>query len=638
MAIKIPTQDAPRISSTQMPTPYESASGQSAVAGAFQLAGTAINEAAKVELQHKNEADSQARLEAENALRKFTDAGLQAVKNAEGRNAAAAALKFYAEADKKAKDLFGGLTGLSEHQKTAFSNNANAELAQSQKIGEAHVSEQIKAADVSEFNAANANGLTRSSNNIHVPGIAEEEVGNLEKRIFGETVNGVMTPGFAERRGMPAEAAKALRDKLVGQVYSDKAERLMDLGDVQGAEAVVKAHTTEMGEHAKELLGKIESKARIIRADAWATGVANDPAMKLRDGNLNTVAIEEKLQKDVPAGEERLLYRAAVSHRFEQIKQGVEAKEKANWDALLDDYHNKGRSYWAVVADSPAWGAANAQQQEHLYQRWLADQREKRGEPPSEQQLAAFGRLSYDIASRSDFWGTSDVSQLTNDNGYHMLTEPLQRHLIDMVTNAQKDRSSIAGQIQFVDKVALQRAQTDGHPLSGSAGKKYEQLDPDQQQNWDAIRDGVHAEIQAWKNKNPKATYIPVEEINNAVDKVTRTATVKEGRWYFLGLAGHRSGVLLSDVGDRPVDRLDVSANEEKIGRDVLRRQGHSEKEMTPEAIINAAGAKRELSSGPPPQERQKIISALRASGAQDPEDQALIQATYEKTKLKYVR
>jgi hypothetical protein len=451
-------------------------------------------------------------------------------------------------------------------------------------------------------------------------------------------VNGVRTPGFAERRGLPDAAAKALKDKLVASIYADKASRLLDLGDLPSAEAVVKAHANELGEQGKELLGHIEAKARIARADVWATQAANDPSLQLKDGNINYLAVEQKLQKEVAAGPERLVYRAALAHAVEERKQGVEAKVKANWDTLLDDYHTTGRSYWSVVSNSPAWKTATSQQQENLYQRWLADQREKRGEPPSEQQLSAYGQLSYDIAARSDFWGTADQSELEKHPEYHTLTEPLQKQLIDAVSSAHKDRSSLAGQIQFVDRVALQRAQTDGHPLSGTAGKKYENLDPDQQQSWDVIRDAVHARIQGWRNQNPKAQFIPVEEINNAVDAVTRTATVKEGRWYFLGLAGHRSGVPLADVGDRPITHLDVAASEEKIGRDVLRRQGYGDAQITPEAIIKAASAKRELSAGPPPQDRQKIVEALRAAGAQDPEDTALIQAAYEKTKLKYVR
>jgi hypothetical protein len=97
-----------------MPLPFENPNAeQSAGAGALQLAGNTIDTAAKLELKAKSEADSQARLEAENAFRAFTDAGLQAVKNAEGRNAAAAAQKFYADADKKSKELFGTLGSLS---------------------------------------------------------------------------------------------------------------------------------------------------------------------------------------------------------------------------------------------------------------------------------------------------------------------------------------------------------------------------------------------------------------------------------------------------------------------------------------------------------------------------------------------
>jgi hypothetical protein len=347
----------------------------------------------------------------------------------------------------------------------------------------------------------------------------------------------------------------------------------------------VKAHATELGEQGKELLGHIEAKARLIRADEWASKVANDPSFQLADGNLNTLKIEQELQKTVPAGQERLLYRAAVSHRFEQVRQGTEAKDKANWDSLLNDYHSMGRSYYDVVRNSPSWKTATGTQQEHLYQRFLADQREKRGEPPSEQQLSAFGKISYDIAARADFWGTADQRELENQADYHTLNEPLQKHLIDMVSNAHKERSSISGQIQFVDKVALQRAQTDGHPLSGTAGRRYENLDPDQQQSWDVVRDGVHARVQTWKNQNPKATYVPVQVINEAVDAETRNFVVKDGRWYVPGStrkvtpaedagrepAGHRAGSVRRRDEDwyrRPAaSRLQRLADDARHGR-----------------------------------------------------------------------
>jgi hypothetical protein len=636
MPIRIPTLQTPSVQSTPMPTPFENPDAAARGAGgAAYLASEALGDSAKLMQKAKGEADAQTALEAHNALQGFIDAGVQSVKNAEGKNAAAAAQKFYEEADKKSKEIFSGLSN--EQQKLAYSNAANASLKQSKLIVESHVSEQIKAADISEFNGANANGLTRSSNNIHVPGIAEEEAGNIEKRISGETVNGVHVPGFAERRGLTADAAKALQSKLVSQVYADKAARLIDLDDVQGAEAVVKAHATELGEQGKELLGHIEAKARLIRADEWASKVANDPSFQLADGNLNTLKIEQELQKTVPAGQERLLYRAAVSHRFEQVKQGTEAKDKANWDSLLNDYHSMGRSYYDVVRNSPSWKTATGTQQEHLYQRFLADQREKRGEPPSEQQLSAFGKISYDIAARADFWGTADQRELENQADYHTLNEPLQKHLIDMVSNAHKERSSISGQIQFVDKVALQRAQTDGHPLSGTAGRRYENLDPDQQQSWDVVRDGVHARVQTWKNQNPKATYVPVQVINEAVDAETRNFVVKDGRWYVPGSTRKVTQQKMQDENLQAVAPVPFD-DETKIGTDVLRRQGYSDSQMTPDMVVRAANLKRDLAGGPPPQERALIIQALRAAGSKTPEDEAAIRATYEKTKLNYVR
>jgi hypothetical protein len=210
MPIRIPTLQTPSVQSTPMPTPFENPDAAARGAGgAAYLASEALGDSAKLMQKAKGEADAQTALEAHNALQGFIDAGVQSVKNAEGKNAAAAAQKFYEEADKKSKEIFSGLSN--EQQKLAYSNAANASLKQSKLIVESHVSEQIKAADISEFNGANANGLTRSSNNIHVPGIAEEEAGNIEKRISGETVNGVHVPGFAERRGMPADAAKALQ-------------------------------------------------------------------------------------------------------------------------------------------------------------------------------------------------------------------------------------------------------------------------------------------------------------------------------------------------------------------------------------------------------------------------------------------
>jgi hypothetical protein len=471
-----------------------------------------------------------------------------------------------------------------------------------------------------------------------VPGVAEEEVGNLEKRIFGETVNGVRD---AWLRGAHAacqpEAAKALRDKLVGEVYSDKASRLLDLGELQAAENVVRAHETELGEQGKELRGQIVEKERVVRASTKATELASQ--FKLRDGNVDTLKASKWIVDNISAGPERIMHQTALAHEAERVKQGVEAKDKANWDSLLGDYHQYGRSYWDVVSKSASWKTATSQQRENLYQRWKADTRAAEGDPPTDLQLKAYGTLSWDVASRNEYWGTTDYGALEKSADYNALPPHLRKQVVELVKQAHTDRGNL--NVASTHAAILKRAQMDGYPLAGTFGKKYAELDPTEQASWDHIMDRATSVVAEWKDKNPKATFVPISVTNDAVDQVTRTATVKSGRWYWP--TGKHT---VFNQGDVPIEKAagsgfeftpNMKGDEESVGREVLRRQGVRDEEMTPGKVIEAAHLARTVTSGTiPPQDRERIRKLLSGAG-RNPGD-ASIRTYWEAEQLHYLK
>jgi hypothetical protein len=88
--------------------------------------------------------------------------GSSRLRRAEGKNAAVPwPNKFYEDADKESKRIWGALTN--EDQKRAFTKLANEELTQSKKIGEVQVGQQIAVVREQEFHGANAISMKRAT-------------------------------------------------------------------------------------------------------------------------------------------------------------------------------------------------------------------------------------------------------------------------------------------------------------------------------------------------------------------------------------------------------------------------------------------------------------------------------------------
>jgi hypothetical protein len=641
MAIRIPTLDAPSVAPTAMPTPYENPNVPSGAAGGLALASEAISGVAKVEQKFKHDADGQAILGAQNAFRSYTDAGLEQVRRAEGVNAAAAANKFYADADKKAKDIFGGL--VNEEQKLAFSNWANDELRQTRKIGESHVGEQIKSADALEFNGANSGGLDRVVKSPLVPGLAETEADELRRRIYGYEENGVRVSGYAARHGIPKDAADSLFAEKVSVIYAAKAERLMDLGFLQQAQSVVEQHRTELGKNADELLKRVEALSRNARADATAEQLAKKYAFV--DGTVDSTKALAEIDSTMQAGQERDAARLALGHRAEQAKVGRLAYEADVWDKVAGEYENNGQSLWSAV-HSPFWSKATPDQQEKLRARARADAREANSQPLTEDQLRSYGRAMNDIIERPDFWGTAPDSVLGQNADYNNLPPRYREHLRTMVAQSHKDRQNPDQQMRLAESVIRERAQNNSILSNDTRKKHFDAWKDDDKEAFLQIQDKVAPKIADWHaDEKNRGKRIPNELVQRFVDDVTREGYLKDGRWWWFGdpRASQADAALrpASDLSEHPFVPI-LQPDEESIGRQVQMRRGFNDKStpaaFTPDALQRAAREHSEASAGPGPQEREAIVGALKAAGAKNPRDPDLIQQAYERKRLRYVR
>jgi hypothetical protein len=641
MAIRIPTLDAPNVASAPMPTPYENPNVPSGAAGGLALASEALSGVAKVEQKFKHDADGQAILGAQNAFRSYTDAGLEEVRRAEGVNAAAAANKFYADADKKAKDIFGGL--VNEEQKLAFSNWANDELRQTRKIGESHVGDQIKSADALEFNGANAGGLDRVVKSPLVPGLAETEADELRRRIYGYEENGVRVSGYAARHGIPKDAADSLFAEKVSVIYAAKAERLMDLGFIQQAQSVVEQHRNELGKNADELMKRVEALSRNARADATAEQLAKKYAFV--DGTVDSTKALAEIDSTMQAGQERDATRLALMHRADQAKTGRLSYEADVWDKVAGEYENNGQSLWAAV-HSPFWSKATPDQQEKLRSRARADAREANSQPLTEDQLRSYGRLMNDVIERQTFWGTADVSALNQDSDYNNLPVRYREHIRTMVAQTHKDRQNPEQQMRLSEAVIRERAQSNGI-LSNDTRKKrdFNSWKDDDKEAFLTIQDRVADKLSNWySDKNNSGKRIPNELVQRYVDDATREGYLKDGRWYWTDPKASAFDAALrkpAEVSEHPFVPI-LQHDEEDVGRQVQMRRGFDENKtpaaFTPDTLQRAAREHAEASAGPGPQEREVIVGALKAAGAKNPQDPDLIQSAYEKRHLRYVR
>jgi hypothetical protein len=450
---------------------------------------------------------------------------------------------------------------------------------------------------------------------------------------------------YAKEKGMPEEAATALRNQQVGVLYSAQARTLLGLGDTQGALRVINAHEKELGDDAIELRSKVELKARLARADEGARKLAEKYAFP--DGTVDSTKAQKEIDATIPAGDERKAYTEALMHRTEEAKKGREAFEASTWDGLLNDYHQNSRSYWLTQERSKFWTQATPDQQEKLYQRWKADRDAAKNEPLTREQIRALGRLENDIMDRPDFWGTAENSVLDQNSDFNKLPERYRVHLTSMVAQTHQDKQNPIAQLKSAEYAIRARAQTNGIlNQKKTAGKPFEKWEEEDQQAWSEVQDRVGPLIASWHaDKDNRGKRIPNAVVEGFVDQVTRTGTVKNGRWMWFDKGGvPEREALARPAGVQGLHPFtpDVHDDEATIGREVQRRRGYDDAvtpgAFTPQMLIDAARDARNASAGPGPQEREAIVKSLRAAGAKNPQDPGLIQSAYEKRHLRYVR
>lgn len=646
MAITIPTLDAPRVDSRGLATPYESTNntaneqGAALAAQALKTASGVAQDVATVMQKAKEQADRLAVQEALNKQKAFNNAGLEAVRRAEGRNAAGAAKKYYEEADKAAKELYAGLAN--DEQRLLFTPQADEELTQSQKVSEAHVGQQIEFARDNEFKIANEQSLRSAARDgADLPDVMVREVGSVEQR----------TLQYAKDRGLDDTAARSMADAEVGKLYLAQTRVLMSRGRYKEAEGVLAAHGDKMGEEANALRARVTQLTLEARGDTQAQDILG--RHRNGDGTYDLNAALAEADAKYEAGPERESTRKALVERAQLAAAGRRAEESQNWDTGLGAYMSlspnpASRSVYLMKKTHPdAWERLTPDQRRALEQMQDADRRAAKADrngPLDELQLYHLHQLKNEIADKPEYFATAPDDELFRRKEFTGLPEHYRLQLLDMVTRSKQDRNNPGAALKTHERIIKDRLQQPGQPLAGTAGKKWEDWTEQQQQAAVVIGDEVAARVVAWQRDDAnKGKRIPDQVVQGFVDDATRTGTIKSGHWYRrdaknVPIAKAREMAAKGAIQAPASFAPNVHEDEGTLGREVLRRRGWQPEEIDkdPQAIIDAARELRSVKAGPNAQERKEIEAWLRSNGkAVLPES---VQAKFEWDRLQYVR
>jgi hypothetical protein len=643
VAITVPILDAPRVSQSALPVPLERADHTAQESGASVVASAATGTAQVLQAAEKakDEADRLSVREALNKQKAFNDQGLEAIRRAEGRNAAEVASKFYDDADKQAKEMFGSLAN--DNQRRLFTVEANDELRQLQKIGERHVGDQIKSAEATEYKVAQNSSLDRVARFGDTPGLLESEVVKSEKLARDR----VAALGIRDTPENPA-ATKMVTDE-VGKLYLTRAHTLATspIPRYDEAVALLQQHTSETGQEGAGLLAKIEAERRKYRADDTAKRILESSG-KDSLGAWRVQSARAEVDK-MPAGPEREEVAKSLERRWEQSENGRHA-DRANRlevarDLVIGQSNDPAKRSLDILRSTPqgrsAWLRLDSDQQVGLENMVQADQNAAKGAPLTLDQIQGFMEIAIDVEKNPEKYGPGAERLLLNDQRFQTLPEARRLELAGKVIQANKDseaaRATGVQPVKPLD-VALNYALTVGL-INESEGTSHEKWSNESRAKALELQDVIARRHSEWKadEKNKGKKFVSPAEVQGWVRDAKRTGEVTGKVW--------NSKTTEADALKRPVAEQNAKPfipkledAEDKTGRDVLLRQGYRPEvtpaAFTPQRIREAAAAWTQVQSGPSAADRLLIVDRLKNAGR--PTDDATVQRAYESWKLGY--
>jgi hypothetical protein len=633
MAFTIPTLTAPRIDERAQPVVFEQANHQAGEFGASVVAsaaGTAFHLAdqyRQIQAEEKHKADVTAVQEALNTQRDANDSNLEFLRRQEGRNAAEAAQEVYKDADKRAKSAYEGLAN--DEQKTLFTQEADKELSQMRRIGEAHVGQQIEVDRDRTFQGSHAISVRRATTEALVPGVAEEEAQNVKER----------TAIYAKAKGLGPEAAKSFEQQQVGQLYSAQIRTLMGLpGGYEVALEQLNKHRNELADDLPELEAKVEHVARIGRADVLARKLEGQ--FTLPNKSLDFNAGKKELERLFPkAGPDFDASMAAWQHRVSANESGTKLVENQYWDNALGSYQRYpvGTSYEAWQSANPKLDAdLTPDQRQRIMDRARADQHFKENQKLEPWQEKNYLGLMIDIDENADLWGSVGEGKLMQDRRYSTLPERYRVAAMNKVEQTHRERNSPEGVLKSVDQALRASAVSAGILSDKTKNKPFSAWDESDQLKWKGLQDAAAPAILAFK-KDPKNNGLrfPNVEVDRLVRDYTRTYTIKGGGF----LETDKTGVSAEDAANSHLPVIpELSDSEVERGRKVQLLRGFdpavSPGYFAPDQLLAAEAAWSRAQAGPPPEIKASIVEQLQANNRAT--DDATVRQVYERSVLKY--
>jgi hypothetical protein len=628
-----------------MPTPYEQANhradqyGESVIGEAATAASKLTQQLGGILLDEKKKADLTAVQEALNAQREANDSNLEFLRRAQGKNAAVVSGEVYKDATERTRKAMGGLAN--DEQKTLFADEANKELLQLKRIGEAHVGQQIQATRDQTLKSGLAIATKRAITvGVDAPDVLQSEVERIERDVSV----------YGSESGWDGDSIKAFTSETLSKVYGGHVRELLARGRTEEARDILTDPKVEaaLGDDAAVLRGRV----RDILVDQGGERDAADALARRqnKDKTYNmTAALDDADKKYKPGTPENKAMRASITSRASVAEQGRRLQEGQNWDKAASLYQAQSslpgnRSVYELkMSNRDAWDALTPDQQHALEQREHTDKNAKDSAPLTKLQEEALARLENDIVDRPDWWGTAPDSALTSNRDYNVLPERFRIQLLGQASRARAEKANPEGAMKSAESTIRARAQKIGYLSSDTVGKPFDKWPDDDKAKWVPLTDAVRPQVVAWRmDEKTKKTPLPGAMVEGFVDEAQRTGTIKGGRW--LGLRDAH-GIAPADAAARPAKEqaehpynIDPTDDEDTIGRKVQGARGKSEKATpaayAPEALIQAARDWRRAQAGPDPQTKVGIEEGLKKLGRATTPD--VIQRVWETTVLGY--
>jgi hypothetical protein len=631
MAFTIPTLSAPRLDERSQPVVFEQANhqagefGASVVSAAASTASKVVDQYRQIQLEEKRKADVTAVQDALNRERDANDSNMEFLRRQEGRNAAEAAEEVYKDADKRAKSAYEGLAN--DEQKSLFTQEANKELSQMHRIGEAHVGQQIEVDRDRTFQGSHSLSVRRATREALTPGVAEEEAQSVRER----------TAIYAQAKGLGPEAAKSFEQQQVGQLYSAQIRTLMGLpGGFEVALEQLNKHRAELGDDLPELEAKVEHVARIGRADVLSRRL--ETQFTLPNKSLDFTAGKKELEKLFPsAGPDFDASMTAWQHRVSANESGTKLVENQYWDNALGSYQKypDGTSYDSWLSANPKLDAdLTPDQRQRLKSLARAEQAHKESGELEPWQEKNYLGLMIDVDRNADLWSASGEDKLFKDARYSTLPKRFRLAIMGKVEQVHRDRNNPEAILKSVDQT-LHAAAVDAGVLSeATKTKPFNAWDFQDQYKWKMLQDRV-APILLAQKRDPKnaGQRITNAEVEGLVLDVNRTYKIKGGGSLgYFDREGTADEAAQSGLPSIPI----LSDSEVEAGRKVQLLRGHSPDVepgyFTPDALLAANQDWRKVQGGPPPLMREKILKDAKGR----PMTEAEIRWVYEKQQLRY--